>query len=189
MTESALTAEELFARTQERFSTKSVLLNTLRSGYAFFGVNSRIGGRRVTVMRSSDRAIFLTKGLARLSDSELTAFVGLALVNKEQAEAAFRYTAIVNFTSPITILVVINQLVEGSIRQYFLNDTDGATYFFYTLLGITLFGAAFLLVASQGGVQFARDIYHLAIIEQSKRGTLSPNAEADGDEMPVTVDA
>jgi len=70
------------------------------------GFNSRIYSNRVKALRETHLAQLLEQGLADLSARNLSYFSGLASVNKDQAEAAFRFTAIVNFTAPVTVLVI-----------------------------------------------------------------------------------
>lgn len=166
-------AEALFEQTQKQFGVLATLGSALNLG-ALAGFNPRTRSHRVKTMRRSDRAIRLETGLAGLGAAGLSYFTGLAAVSKEQAEAAFRYTAIVNFTAPITVLVIFNQILEGGIMGALGSgsDLEGwvlsllAAAFVVTMVGVVSY--AYI------GAQMARDVLHLAQLEQARRGSFSP---------------
>ena len=175
-------AEALFDQTQKQFGILASLGSALSLG-ALIGFNPRTRSNRVTMMRRADRARTLEAGLAGLGAVGLSYFTGLAAVSKEQAEAAFRYTAIVNFTAPITVLVIFNQILEGGIMGVLGSDSDLdgwalgllAVAFVITVIGVVSY--AYI------GAQMARDVLNLAQLEQARRGSFSVAAADEGDEM------
>ena len=172
-------AEALFDETQKQFGMLATLGSALSLG-ALTGFNPRTRSNRVKTMRRADRAKRLEAGLAGLGAVGLSYFTGLAAVSKEQAEAAFRYTAIVNFTAPITVLVIFNQILEGGIMGVLgiASDLDGWAV---GLLAVA-FVITVIVVLSYAyiGAQLARDVLHLAQLEQARRGSFSPaGSEAD----------
>lgn len=179
------TAEQLFSEVQSRYSTRAAFVQTIGSPLAFVGVNRRLGARRLTTLRSTRRAQFLSRALSDLSTPELKAFMGLAVANKEQADAAFRYTAIVNFTAPLTVLIVTNQIVGGELLDGAANLSSVGFSLFIALCVAGALGILYILIAAQGGVQFARDIYHLTLIEQARRPSdTAPNNRPEASEEP-----
>ncbi len=180
-------AEALFDQTQTQFGILATLGSALSLG-ALTGFNPRTRSHRVKLMRRPDRAKRLEAGLAGLGAVGLSYFTGLAAVSKEQAEAAFRYTAIVNFTAPITVLVIFNQILEGGIMGVVgsTSDIDGwalgllAAAFVITVTGVVSY--AYI------GAQMARDILHLAQLEQARRGSFNPAASDEDDGMVEPAD-
>lgn len=134
------------------------------------GFNSRIYSNRVKALRQTHLAQLLEQGLAGLSARGLSSFSGLASVNKDQAEAAFRFTAIVNFTAPVTVLVIINQIVEGGFLSVLETASPSELLVLIAVvvsLSITVIG---LLFYAYVGAQTARDVLHLVQLEQARRG-------------------
>ena len=122
--------DTLFEATQKNYS----ILESLKVGLLsnlFTGFHGRTGPKRIAKMRKAKPAKALTSELAALSAIEANHFLALATANKEQAEAAFRYTAIVNFTAPITFIVLLNQILPGGVIEvvsaYLDLDTFGLT--------------------------------------------------------------
>jgi len=184
-TDKLQTAEDVFAEAQARFS----VLRVLRSALHFtgmFGFNLRTRANRVSHLRHSANGRYLSTRLEALSDQGLSFFLGLATVNKEQAEAAFRYTAIVNFTAPITLIVFLSQVLDGGVMGVYTE----ASPFQQNVLLITAIAFVAcvngLITYAYIGVQTARDIHHLAFLEQARRGGRGVMADVE-DEAPISV--
>lgn len=171
-------AEALFDQAQKQHGVLAILRSALNLG-ALIGFNARTRNNRVKALRRSSQSKMLAQGLSGLGAAGLSFFMGLAAVNKEQAEATFRYTAIVNFTAPITVLVILNQIIEGGLMAVFevTSEFDRwaltalAAFFFVTVIGVISY--AYI------GAQMARDILHLATLEQARRGGFSAAAPDD----------
>ncbi len=172
--------DRLFADTSQNFSVISALMAGLLS-WAMLGYHGRLTRRRMERLQNAPSARTLKAKLVNLNDRQSAYFQGLASVNKEQADAAFRYTALINFTAPITLIVILNQLFPGFLSGFF---TD---FLGFDEASITLAIALFIL-ATVGplfhayiSASVAKDIYHLALIDGARRGDRS-RAEADGGE-------
>lgn len=172
--------DALFSAAQKRYS----FLTSLKAGLLsnlFTGVHGRTGRNRIQRMRKANPAVRLEREFAELSTRQATYFLGLATANKEQAEAAFRYTAIVNFTAPITIVVLINQILpEGLIallEAYLGLDALSLTLVVFLFVIAVIYPIAHAYL----GAGNARDIYHLSMIELARRGG-APSMDVDSND-------
>ncbi len=161
--------ETLFHATAKQYSLWAALKSGMLSGF-LIGYHGRLTNRRVQILYKTKFARELKAALTQLNDQQSSHFLGLATVNKEQAEAAFRYSAIINFTAPITLIVVINQIFPGFLSGALSN---------YLLLGpieiglvVALFIVAVITPVFQAymSVAIARDIYHMGTIDRARRG-------------------
>ncbi len=176
--------EALFNQTTKRFSIWGALKSGLLSGF-LVGYHGRLTHRRVQILVKSKIAKELKANLAALTDPHSAHFLGLASVNKEQAEAAFRYTAIINFTAPITLIVVMNQVFPELFPWIF--ETYLALDSFRLSLVIGLFILATVVPVFQAyvSVGIARDIYHIALIDGARRGSRGGSDHDTGDDDSV----
>ena len=179
-------AEALFDQTQKQHGVFAVLRSAMSLG-ALIGFNARTRSNRVKALRRSKPSQTLAQGLSGLGAAGLCYFTGLAVVNKEQAETAFRYTAIVNFTAPITVLVIFNQMIEGGLMATFETSPE-----FYRW-GLIVLAAAFITVTgvisyAYIGAQLARDVLHLANLERARRGGVHASEPEDHEGMVDPAD-
>ena len=156
--------ETLFHETSERFSGLVALGPSLVSA-VLIGFHSRLDGKRVKKMLSTERAQQLRTDLEDLSASDIRRFLRIAVANKEQADAAFRYTAIVNFTLPITLVVGISQIFPNSIPELLSILTSDGPHLLILVSALFVTFVLVPIVLAYANVQAARDIYHLALIE------------------------
>lgn len=180
----ASNGSELFEAARKDFSIASAW----RSGLLFdiiSGFHRRIGGDRVKRLQGTKPARKLSTALARASDRTVSYFAVLATVNKEQAEASFRYTAIVNFTAPVTVVLLANQVIPGGLIDLLRagDPTLGWIRLSFVAL-VFLFSVIGPISLAYLGTSMARDLYHLAVIEKAKRGWNEDEAlDDDGAEL------
>lgn len=177
-------AEALWAEVQTTYSTRSTFVSLTTSWAGMMGLSPRLGSRRLTVMQSDKRARWLVSKLEGLSNASLAAFKTMAFINKDQAEAAFRYMAVVNFTVPLTLIVAANQIWKVDfgelIRQL---SADGGLWIMVGLLAFAITTSYLYITAAHKAVGQARDIYHLALLELSKRQITSDAEDTEAVDM------
>lgn len=180
-------AEALFDQVQKQHGVFAVLGSAMNLG-ALGGFNARTRGNRVKALRASNRSKMLAQRLSELGAIGLSYFTGLAIVNKEQAEAAFRYTAIVNFTAPITVLVILNQIVEGGFMGAFNTASEAEGWAFTALAAGFMVTVTVVISYAYAGAQMARDVLHLANLELARRGGFIAAAPDEDDGMVESAD-
>ncbi|HCR64974.1 MAG: hypothetical protein CMH90_09615 [Oceanicaulis sp.] len=180
-------AEALFDQAQKQHGVLAILRSALNLG-ALIGFNGRTRNNRVKALRRSNQSKMLAQGLSGLGAAGLSYFNGLAVVNKEQAEAAFRYTAIVNFTAPITVLVIFNQIIEGGLMGVFETASEFDSWKFAALAASFMTIVIGVISYAYIGAQMARDILHLTTLEQARRGGFSAAAPDEDDGMVEPAD-
>ena len=138
--------------------------------YWMGGLTSRLGYKRVSLLRSTKHAIRLDEILKDLTNRDVKALRTFAAVNQEQATAAFRLTMVTNITWPVGFLAILHQLspdgLGALIQKYFESD-----FLFLTVLGttviISVIGVALFALAN---LSQARDIRHLIDLHAAERG-------------------
>lgn len=174
--------DTLFEATQKNYS----ILESLKVGLLsnlFTGFHGRTGPKRIAKMRKAKPAKALTSELAALSAIEANHFLALATANKEQAEAAFRYTAIVNFTAPITFIVLLNQILPGGVIEVVSAYLDLDTFGLTAVILLFILAVIYPIAHAYLGTSNARDIYHLSMIEVARRGGSFTSDAGSGEDL------
>ncbi|MDJ0919694.1 MAG: hypothetical protein QNI84_01090 [Henriciella sp.] len=170
-------AEALWSEVQRKYSTRYTFFS-LNASLQGMGLSDRLGGRRVEVLQRSKHAQWLMAQLGNLDVFDLQAFKAIAYVNKDQAEAAFRFTAVANFTVPLTLAVVINQILENGLYRFLADSYEGSLALFaVTVFVIAMLMSYVVIMGALSGVRHARDIYHLTMLELAKRKETAVIAE------------
>lgn len=175
--------EALFNKTARKFSLWGSVKSGVMSGF-LFGYHGRLTHRRVEILGKPKIARQLKSDLAELTDAQSAHFHGLAAVNKEQAEAAFRYTAIINFTAPITLIVVLNQVFPNFFPWLFNVYLAVGPVRLGIVIGVFLLATVGPVFQAYVSVGIARDLFHLAVIDGARRGNrASVGTEEVGDDQ------
>ena len=165
-------AEALWGVAVSRYSNFSSWRQV--AGWFFFslGLSARSGANRLAKMRRSASAPLLEAEMKKLSAADLAHFLAMASVNREQAEAAFRFTAITNFTIPLSVFLIANQTFPGWFTTFLeaLKEDPGSVAFFASVVAAAFIGIVGIVLFAYAGVHHARDVHHLTLIEAGRRG-------------------
>ncbi|GLQ19875.1 hypothetical protein GCM10007854_08300 [Algimonas porphyrae] len=115
----------------------------------------------------------LDRLLADRSLSRIKTLRTFAVVNQEQASAAFRITVVANVTIPVVIITVLNLIFPGSPADMFRSLfalNEGGTVFVWLLVVAYLSLLAGGLGFGIANLSNARDIRHLIDLHAAERG-------------------
>jgi hypothetical protein len=135
----------------------------------WFGLSERAGGDRLSKVTERPAARRLAGRLAQLSDVDARLFETRAALNLDQALAAMRVTLVMNLTLPVATVLFVNGLLPGGITGFFGLD-EGDVALLGVAIGLAALSIGGLLWYVFAGLQQARDLHHLALLDAARRG-------------------
>ena len=151
-------ANDVWRKATLDFKTMRRTLSVMSS---LLGYNSGVGADRVARLEKTYPARNLKEGLEKLSGDGLAYLETKAMINKEQASAAFRTMLISNVTLPIAVITILLELANDAVLEQIGTTFGSGLYlilFIAIALGIIVVSYAYAASAN------AQDMYHLTIL-------------------------
>lgn len=153
------------------FSNKSAL--RLRKAWFQTGVAERTAAKRLRLLEGGREGKTYFKITQELSLRDLRYLYARAVVNVELAQNAARVNIVLNVSTVIGFVVLLNQMFPGLFQDYYryavaeTNPIDQALSLLLPLLIAVV--SLSVLIYSQAGVAAARDLKHLLQLSLARR--------------------